>query len=69
MIVSIVASKEFSRQAKRLAKKYKSFVSDFAHFKVSIENIPIKEQTWVVENEKSEWLLRQKEKVRVAVSG
>lgn len=40
MIVSVLASKEFSRQAKRLAKKYKSFVSDFAHFKVSIENNP-----------------------------
>lgn len=40
MIVSIVASKEFSRQAKRLAKKYRSFVSDFSLFKKSIENNP-----------------------------
>ena len=40
MIVSIVASKEFSRQAKRLAKKYKSFVSDFSLFKMSIESNP-----------------------------
>ena len=40
MIVSIVASKEFSRQAKRLAKKYKSFISDFSLFTKSIENNP-----------------------------
>lgn len=32
MMVSVIVSSEFERQAKRFAKKYKSFVDDFARF-------------------------------------
>ena len=37
MEVAIDVSSEFERQAKRLTKKYKSFVTDFAGFLDSIK--------------------------------
>jgi mRNA-degrading endonuclease RelE of RelBE toxin-antitoxin system len=41
MNVSVRVSAEFERQAKRLAKKYKSFVNDFALFVSDIKKIHI----------------------------
>jgi len=40
MEVTIKVSIEFERQAKRFAKKYKTFVDDFASFLVSIKDNP-----------------------------
>ena len=40
MEVAIDVSSEFERQAKRLTKKYKSFVTDFARFLDSIKGNP-----------------------------
>lgn len=40
MEVAIDVSSEFERQAKRLTKKYKSFVTDFAGFLDSIKRNP-----------------------------
>jgi mRNA-degrading endonuclease RelE of RelBE toxin-antitoxin system len=40
MNVSVRVSAEFERQAKRLAKKYKSFVNDFALFVSDIKKNP-----------------------------
>ena len=40
MDVAIKVSEEFERQAKRFAKKYKTFVDDFASFLLSIKENP-----------------------------
>ena len=40
MVVTVNVSGEFERQAKRLAKKYKSFVDDFSGFLNSIKGNP-----------------------------
>lgn len=40
MEVTIKVSVEFERQAKRFAKKYKTFVDDFASFLVSMKDNP-----------------------------
>ena len=40
MMVSVIVSSEFERQAKRFAKKYKSFVDDVARFLSGIKENP-----------------------------
>ncbi len=40
-VAAIYVSDEFRRQFKKLAKKYKSLVSDFATFKTSLEENPL----------------------------
>ena len=57
----------FDRQAKRLAKHYASFKQDYKDFLDELRKNLCQEQILAVALGKSEWLLHQKEKVKVAV--